>query len=52
MLDNARYHRSHFILEKFQEFKLPILFLGPYHFSMAPVEFMFSFIKNRDLNIH
>ena len=26
------------------------MFLGPYHFKLAPMELMFSFIKNRNLN--
>jgi hypothetical protein len=30
--------------------RLPVLFLGPYHFRMAPVEMVFNFIKNHDLN--
>jgi hypothetical protein len=31
-------------------FKLPILYMGPYHFKLAPVEMFFNYIKNRDLN--
>ena len=27
-----------------------MMFLGPYQFSMAPIELMFSFIKQHDLN--
>jgi hypothetical protein len=30
--------------------KLPVLYMGPYHFRMAPVEMVFNFIKNHDLN--
>jgi hypothetical protein len=29
---------------------VPTLYLGPYHFKLAPVEMFFNFIKNRDLN--
>ena len=50
MLDNARFHRSKFMMEKYTDYGIPILFLGPYHFNMAPVEMMFAYIKNRDLN--
>ena len=39
-----------FMMEKYRDYGIPILFLGPYHFNMAPVEMMFAFIKNRDLN--
>jgi hypothetical protein len=30
MLDNAPYHRSNFVKEKFSELKLPVMYLGPY----------------------
>ena len=26
------------------------MYLGPYHFEMAPIERVFSFIKSKDLN--
>ena len=29
---------------------MPVLYLGPYHFGMAPVEMLFNYIKSRDLN--
>ena len=50
LLDNAPYHRSKVVMEKLVQLKLPIMFLGPYQFKLAPVELMFSYIKNRDLN--
>ena len=50
MLDNAAYHRSQINLERFKKYKVPVLFLGPYHFKLAPMELMFSYIKNRNLN--
>ena len=50
MVDNAPYHRSKLSMEKYQLLKVPIMFLGPYQFKLAPVELMFSYIKNRDLN--
>ena len=33
-----------------RDLKLPLMFLGPYQYSMAPIEMMFSYMKNRDLN--
>jgi transposase len=51
MLDNAAYHKSKLIYEFYTRANLPIMFLGPYHYKMAPVEIFFAFIKNRDLNI-
>jgi transposase len=50
MLDNAPYHRSLVMMNKYKQFKVPIMFLGPYQFSMAPVEKIFSFLKQHDLN--
>jgi transposase len=50
MMDNAAYHRAVSAKEFMMAMKLPILFLGPYHFRMAPIEMVFNFIKNHDLN--
>jgi hypothetical protein len=32
------------------ELRLPVLYLGPYHFRLAPVEMLFNYVKNHDLN--
>ena len=50
MFDNAMYHRSLYVQERLRLYKVPTLYLGPYHFKLAPVEMFFNFIKNRDLN--
>ena len=50
LLDNAPYHRAQSIMDKYLDLALPIMFLGPYHYRIAPVELMYSWIKNRDLN--
>ena len=50
MIDNAPYHRSKETSEFIAKARVPIMFLGPYQFPMAPVEKFFAFIKNRDLN--
>lgn len=50
VLDNAPYHRSRWMMENYTRLKLPIMFLGPYQFSMAPMELVFSYIKQHDLN--
>jgi transposase len=50
MVDNAPYHRSKMVMEKYEQLKIPIMFMGPYQFKLAPVELMFCYIKNRDLN--
>jgi transposase len=50
MLDNAPYHRSIAVKSKLQELRIPLMYLGPYQFKMAPIELFFSFIKSKDLN--
>ena len=50
MMDNANYHRGVSVREQMKVLMLPVLYMGPYHFRMAPVEMVFNFIKNHDLN--
>ena len=50
MIDNAGYHRSEYIRAKLLKLKVPLMYLGPYHFRMAPIEIFFSFMKSTDLN--
>jgi hypothetical protein len=50
LLDNAPYHRAAASFALYEALGLPLMFLGPYSFKMAPVEKLFSFVKNRDLN--
>ena len=51
MLDNANYHRGVPVIHLMNSLRLPVLFMGPYHFRMAPIEMVFNHIKNRDLNV-
>jgi hypothetical protein len=50
LFDNASIHRAKDSLQTYEELGLPVMFLAPYSFKMAPVEKLFSYIKNRDLN--
>ena len=50
ILDNANYHRGVPTIELMKALRLPILYLGPYQFRMAPIEMVFNFIKDHDLN--
>jgi len=50
LLDNAGPHKSGKNVERYKAFSIPIMFLGPYHFKLAPIELMFSFLKERNLN--
>jgi len=49
MMDNAGYHRGQIIMAVYHALKVPVLFLGPYHFRMAPIEMVFSYIKSHEL---
>ena len=51
MFDNAAYHRSNKIRQFYNDAHIPVMFLGPYQFGLAPVEMMFSYIKSRNLNV-
>jgi transposase len=51
LIDNAPYHRSKSVRNFLISNNVPVLFLGPYQFNMAPVEKFFSFIKCRELNV-
>ena len=48
--DNATYHKSAWILQKFEAFQIPVMYPGPYAYSAAPVEKIFASIKMRNLN--
>lgn len=50
MMDNAAYHRTAERLGHFERLRIPIMFLGPYHYKMSPVELYFNYIKG--FNLH
>mgnify|MGYP000046199486 CR=1 FL=1 len=50
LLDNAPYHKGCIFSESVKKMNLPLAFLGPYQFKMAPVELVFAYIKKFDLN--
>jgi hypothetical protein len=51
LMDNAPYHRGRIFTENVvSRMLLPIAYLGPYQFKMAPVELVFAYIKKFDLN--
>ena len=47
LLDNAKYHTSKETREAMLKLQLPIVFSGPYSYSSAPIELMFSGLKNK-----
>ena len=50
LTDNASYHRSAQTLEVLERLELPIMFTGPYSFSIAACELLFSNLKRGALN--
>ena len=50
LLDNAPYHKGHIFSENIEHMYLPLAYLGPYQFKMAPFELVFAYIKKFDLN--
>jgi hypothetical protein len=50
LLDNAPYHRGNKLKDKLKEVNIPLAYLGPYQFKMAPIEICFGFIKKFDVN--
>ena len=50
LLDNAPYHKGLKLNKKLKELNIPLTYLGPYQFKMAPVEICFGFIKKFNLN--
>ena len=33
----------------YEALKVPVLYLGPYHFRMAPVEMTFNYVKSHEM---
>ena len=50
MVDNAQYHRSDATKRLIANLNIPVLFMGPYQFRVAPVEMMFNYVKQHHLN--
>ena len=42
LLDNAQFHKSDWIIDKFVEFQIPVLFSGPYSYDASPIEKIFA----------
>ena len=50
LLDNAKWHTSPLMRHRLAKMGLPVIFSGPYSYSTAPVELVFSALKRGDLN--
>ena len=50
LLDGAKYHTSDEMKEYFRKMELKVIFTGPYSFTSAPIELLFSSLKRGELN--
>ena len=48
--DNASYHTSPRTKSLLETLKIPLMFLGPYSYDMAPAELLFARLKSSDLD--
>ena len=51
LLDGARYHTGSKVREYMRKLKLEVIWCGPYSYSAAPIETVFSFLKFGELNV-
>jgi len=51
LIDNAPYHSSQQTLQYLEELKIPLMFLAPYSYDVAPCELVFAKFKQANINI-
>ena len=50
LLDGARYHTSEDMRDYLKKMQVDVIYSGPYSYSAAPIEMLFSALKNGNLN--
>ena len=50
LLDNAKWHTAGLVLDTMSELRVPVMFLPPHAYKVAPIEMLFAAIKAKDLN--
>ena len=50
LMDNAAYHVSEQAREYLRKMQVPVMFSGPYSYSAAPIETLFSLLKLGEIN--
>ena len=50
LLDNASYHNSVRTIAVMQQLEMPVMFLAPYSYNVAPCELWFGHFKSEDIN--
>ena len=49
-MDNAPYHVSTGTMAIMKDLQVPIMYLGPHSYNVAPVEMLFAAIKSTNMN--
>ena len=49
--DGAGYHKAKGTLQLLEKQQVPLMFLGPYMYHMAPPELVFAALKSKKLNL-
>ena len=50
LLDNAAWHANPVMKQRLARLSLPVIYSGPYCYTSAPIELMFTALKLGDLN--
>ena len=50
LLDNASWHRGARAVNAIRQLEIPVMFLPPHAYDVAPVELLFAHLKSGDLN--
>ena len=50
LLDGASYHNSKTTIQIFEQFNIPVMFLSPHSYNVAPCELYFAWFKKVDIN--
>ena len=50
LLDGASYHASKETVEVLERLKIPVMYLAPHSYNVAPCELYFAWFKKEDIN--
>jgi transposase len=50
LLDNAPYHTCEATMKLLEQLRIPVMFLGPHSYNLAPAELFFAHFKQDDIN--
>ena len=50
LLDGASYHKSRETIEIFERLRIPVMFLAPHSYNVAPCELYFAWFKKDEIN--